>query len=110
MNALMEAILIGTGDKVRRLLNKHLLEDQDNLFGQSALHPAVLRPQYLAILLDSGADVNARDRYDATPLMYLMATGNTQVAIRLLDSGADPFLVDHSWQRDFLSFARARKH
>jgi len=110
MNPLLEAILIESSDEVKRLLSKIPINDQDNLLGQAALHLAVSRPHHLEILLESGADVNARDRHGITPLMYASAMGNSHVAIRLLESGADPFLVDNIEQRSFLAYARARGH
>jgi ankyrin repeat protein len=91
MNPLLEAILIGSDDEVRRLLQTILLNRQNNLLGQSTLHLAVSRPQHLELLLASGADVNARDRHGLTPLMYATATGSSSVAKNLFIAGANPF-------------------
>lgn len=111
MNPLLEAILTGSSEKVKRLATKELLvKDQDNLLGQSALHLAVFRPQHLEILLEAGADVNSRDRHGTTPFMYAVAMGNSPVAIRLLDMGADPYLKDHHLKGNFLVYARERRH
>ncbi|KAH9208152.1 ankyrin repeat-containing domain protein, partial [Leptodontidium sp. 2 PMI_412] len=111
MNPLLEAILTGSSEKVKRLATKELLvKDQDNLLGQSALHLAVFRPQHLEILLEAGADVNSRDRHGTTPLMYAVAMGRSPVAIRLLDMGADPYLKDHHLKGNFLVYARERRH
>jgi ankyrin repeat protein len=109
MNPLLEAILTESSDVVQRLLTKIPLNDQDNLLGQSALHLAVSRPQHLEALLKSGADVDARDKYGITPLMYASAIGNTQVAIRLLESGADPYPTALRY-RNFLHIAMSRGH
>ncbi|KAH8753749.1 ankyrin repeat-containing domain protein [Hyaloscypha sp. PMI_1271] len=108
MNPLLEAILIESSDEVKRLITKIPINDQDNLLGQSALHLAVFRPQHLEILLDAGADANARDRHGITPLMYAAAMGNSPVAIRLLCSGADPSLEDDLLKGNFLVYARER--
>jgi hypothetical protein len=108
MNPLLEAILIESSDEVKRLITKIPINDQDNLLGQSALHLAVFRPQHLEILLDAGADVNARDRHGITPLMYAAAMGNSPVAIRLLCSGADPRLEDNLLKGNFLVYGRER--
>lgn len=46
-------------------------------------------------LIDSGADVNARDNLDKTALHYAIERGSDHLAKLLLDSGADPLAVDH---------------
>src|SRR5882724_8200363 len=40
-------------------------------------------------LLDSGADVNAREQENETPLMYAAVEGHTEVALLLISRGAD---------------------
>lgn len=101
INPLLEAILIESNDEVKRLLSKIPLTDNNNLLGQSALHLAVFRPQHLKVILESHADVNARDRHSMTPLMYAMATGNSPAAIHLLEADANPFLIDDFRQNAF---------
>jgi ankyrin repeat protein len=110
MNPLLEAVLIGSNDEVKRLLGKFPIDDQDNLLSQSALHLTVSHPHHIRLLLESGADVNAKDRHGITPLMYASAIGNTEVAIRLLNAGANPLLIDTLRKRNFLMYARARGH
>lgn len=108
MNPLLEAILTESTDEVQRLLTKIPVNDQDNLLGQSSLHLAVYRPHHMEILLKSGADVDARDKYGITPLMYAAAMGETQTAIRLIDCGANPLITAlHHW--NFFGFAIARQ-
>jgi ankyrin repeat protein len=109
MNPLLEAILTDSSEEVQRLVTKFPISDQENLLGQSALHLAVSHPQHLEILLKSGADVNVRDKYGVTPLMYAGAIGNAQVAIRLLDCGADPY-PNALRHRNFLQLAATRGH
>jgi ankyrin repeat protein len=110
MNPLLEAVLIGSNYEVKRLLGKFPIDDQDNLVGQSALHLAVSCPHHIRLLLESGADVNAKDRHGITPLMYASAMGNTDLAICLLNAGANPLLKDTLRGRNFLMYARARGH
>ncbi|RDL36101.1 uncharacterized protein BP5553_06713 [Venustampulla echinocandica] len=95
---------------MEKLLKKFNVDDQDNLLGLSTLHLAVSRPQHLGILLESGADVNARDRHGITPLMYATAIGDSKVAIRLLEAGANPDLEDTYCGRNFLHHAVRRSH
>ena len=41
------------------------------------------------MLLDAGADANARDRYGDTPLHRALGKGHVEVVRALLDAGAD---------------------
>ena len=44
--------------------------------------------ELVKILIDAGADVNARHRHGKTPLMYSQSIDNTKL---LLEAGADPY-------------------
>lgn len=46
------------------------------------------------ILINTGADVNAKGSYGWTPLMLAAGCGNTEVAKMLLDAGADVNIED----------------
>ena len=56
-----------------------------------ALHYAALRnhPAIAQILIDAGADIDAKTDYGATPLRYAAQEGNTGVARILLEAGAN---------------------
>lgn len=60
-----------------------------------AIHAAVAsnQPDVVAWLLDAGADVNARQQQDYTPLMGAAANGRTELLDLLLARGADPSLT-----------------
>jgi len=47
-----------------------------------------------ALLLDRGADPNAKDAAGRTPLIQAAMKGHTAVAALLLERGADPALQD----------------
>lgn len=58
---------------------------------RTALHAAVRHPEALRVLLEHGADPNARDEGDnATPLHFAAANGSLESVRVLLDAGADP--------------------
>lgn len=63
---------------------------------QTALHRACLvgRVDTVKLLLDSGADPNARNNFDETPLHYACKRGLPPVVRCMLDKGGDVTLID----------------
>jgi ankyrin repeat protein len=110
----LEAVLHESNETVKKRLETfpEEINNQDNLLQLSSLHLVVSRdrPELLEILLEAGANVNAKDRHGITPLMYATAAGDTKTAIRLIDAGANCFKRDSLYKRDFLHYARARGH
>ncbi|KAJ5591552.1 uncharacterized protein N7459_001921, partial [Penicillium hispanicum] len=51
-------------------------------------------------LIDNGADVNARDSYGSTPLLYALNNGHLETARLLIDNGADTPLYSASQSGD----------
>lgn len=111
LNSFLEAILIESESEVKARLTKDAILDRENLLKQSALHLAVSHPQHLQLLLENGANVNARDWGGRTPLMYAAAAGAIEVAIALLRGGADPWIKDNQYgKEDFINYAIRQEH
>jgi hypothetical protein len=60
-----------------------------NSSGQTPLHKATMNWQTVAVLLDAGADPNAKDIYDRTPLDGHLSRINLNSLALLLSAGAD---------------------
>jgi ankyrin repeat protein len=79
--------------EMRRLLNEGA--DINGIYNdETALHAAVRRGnrKMLAFLIDAGADVNALDRFEKTPLMTACGSGSkrtTVIVLDLIQAGAD---------------------
>ena len=54
----------------------------------------------MALVMDRGADVDARDEYQCTPLHYACKYGNLEVAMALVDRGADVDVRDEDQPTD----------
>ena len=84
----------GAGDvaALRRLLSAEPgLVHERNQNGSTGLHLAGKHPEAMRVLLEHGADPNARDVGDnATPLFFAAGGGPIESVRLLLDAGADP--------------------
>lgn len=67
---------------------------------RDALHEAARLGDVAKVkaLLAKGADVNARNRFGATPLWFAAYKNRTEVVQVLLAAKADPNLADHVWE------------
>jgi ankyrin repeat protein/catechol 2,3-dioxygenase-like lactoylglutathione lyase family enzyme len=88
---LMRACASGDVDALRELLARDpALSREPVAAGSTGLHLAVRHPAALRVLLEHGADPNARDAGDnASPLHFAAAQGNLDSVRVLLDAGAD---------------------
>ena len=93
---LLNAALAGNPDEVRRLLAAGAAPDSANEEGQTALHLAARggHLKTVGLLIGAGADVNARDANDWTPLFkaaynHELDIGYPLVVKALVDAGAD---------------------
>lgn len=92
-----DAIARGNVDTVKALLDKDpaLVKALDGK-QKTPLHSAVTYKQMgaMTLLLEKGADINARDITGMTPLHVAAMLGRKDEATWLLDHGADPSIMD----------------
>jgi ankyrin repeat protein len=78
---------------------------------QSPLHWAAYDGQIAIarLLIKNGADVSARDEYDATPLHFAAELGQAEVAQLLIENGADINAIDRE-QKTPMEWAAENGH
>jgi hypothetical protein len=101
-NVLLNGSLDSAADWLHR---SQPLEGNVNFLGQTPLHIATTCPELCQLVLEAGHDLNVRDNYGATPLMYAAAMGQTEVAKLLISRGANPALSDSRLSWMFLDYA-----
>lgn len=99
----------GRTDIVRYLLNlKVTVNYQDPCLSRNALHWAAIGGQFNAVklLVDSGINVNSRDRDNVTPIIRAAMNGQKDIVKLLIQRGADVNLYDrlHSSALHYASF------
>ncbi len=93
---LMAAVLYGTADTVRLLLDSGADPNIRNEAGATALMWATDDPEKTRLLLKKRADANARSEDGRTPLLIAAGRfGSSAVVKLLLDAGADPSAKAH---------------
>jgi hypothetical protein len=108
---LQDAVLRGETAIVQRLLPKVTNPDSHrNFLGQTPLHLAVCNLQISTFLLDAGHDIDTKDRWGITPLMYAAALGVSEVVQLLIIRGANTITRATQWNRDFMHYASVRGH
>jgi ankyrin repeat protein len=88
---LIDAAKAGDGSTVRSLLQRHVDVNVADVDGSTALHWAVYRDdrETAELLIRSGANVRAVNRYGVTPLALACTTGNSAIVEKLLKAGAE---------------------
>ncbi|KAJ4050628.1 hypothetical protein NW758_004831 [Fusarium oxysporum] len=109
MSPLHEAVLFDSLESVRKWTSR-LKKDERNAFGQTPLHLAISKSDYLRILIDAGYDLDARDNYGITPLMYAAATNQEEAVMMLIEADSDLNATDFKWNRNFMFYAGLRQH
>lgn len=88
-----KATKAGDVEKVKSLLaeNPNLIKTKDKMRGQTPLHTAAIAGQAgtAEVLLEAGADPNATDNKDKTPLYWAKDQGNDDVAELIADYGGE---------------------
>ena len=90
--ALMLASRKGNIDAINVLLSAQGVQAIEDINGNSWIHYAVLgdcSKEVLQSIIDQGADVNATNKQNATPLMLASKKGNVDVMNVLLSAGAN---------------------
>lgn len=108
-----DAVKSGDFCKVEELLaDKPTLIHLTTFLGDTALHMAVTsgNSNMVAVLLDAGADVNARGDSKVTPLHAAAFSGNAQIAEALLKAHADVNAVGYRHNDTPLHIAALRGH
>ncbi|MBK9584408.1 MAG: ankyrin repeat domain-containing protein [Alphaproteobacteria bacterium] len=78
-------------------LDRELVDvNQVSLFGDYPLHVAAVRGSVedIKILVDHGANINAKGEYDYTALHHAAEQGHADAVKALMEKGADPNLTD----------------
>ncbi|GAB4266897.1 MAG: hypothetical protein Kow0029_00970 [Candidatus Rifleibacteriota bacterium] len=92
--------VIGSGNLTDMMKILKLAPDQigvhEPCFSETPLHSAILsnKPEMARILLEHGANPNAKNDFLRTPLHYAAIKGNLQMVKLLVDAGADIFALD----------------
>jgi len=97
----------GTRSEVERAIRAGANVNAANENGWTALHFAALYnddPEVVKLLLENGANIDARDEYGDTPLMNAVISQFPRHILLLLNHGADPNVVNNAGETasDFL--------
>ncbi|KAL4893772.1 hypothetical protein BDV59DRAFT_23774 [Aspergillus ambiguus] len=108
--ALHDTVLLESPSSLTSFLSRSAMHTEKNFLGQTPLHLAVRDLEVVRLLVQSGHDLDSTDNQGVTPLMYAAAMGKTDVVQLLITQGADLYICDLKWERDFLAYATSRGH
>ena len=106
---LLDAARAGDLSRARALVRQKVDVNQTAPDGSTALHWAVERDDeaMAALLLQSGANPKAVNRYGVPPMAIAAANGNAPILVRLLAAGADPNVGLSADETPLMTAARA---
>ncbi|KAL4976301.1 hypothetical protein BDW66DRAFT_159847 [Aspergillus desertorum] len=110
LTPLHEIVLLDSPTSVTSFLSRSSLHMERNFLGQTPLHLAVHDVETVRLLVQSGHDMDIQDNHGITPLMYAAGMGKTDVVCLLIKQGANLFIRDTRWKRNFIDYAAARSH
>ena len=108
-STLMEAVLSGRVDDVRELCD--LMPSRTHAQTEAlAMAAGDGHVEVVKLLLNRNIDVNAADEDGWTPLLSACHNGRTEVAVVLIDAGADLSACDREYSRSSLLWAVHNQH
>lgn len=110
LTPLHEIVLLDPPTSVTSFLSRSSLHMERNFLGQTPLHLAVHDVETVRLLVQRGHDMDIQDNHGITPLMYAAGMDKTDVVRLLIEQGANPFIRDTRWERNFIDYAAARSH
>lgn len=69
--------------------------NEKNLLGQTPIHLATPSLELISLLYEGGHDIDAQDKWGATPLIYAGALGNTEAVQFFISHGANISITDN---------------
>lgn len=128
-----KAVALGDVEATRKLLDSGTDPNSTDRRGRPMLEVAILKQQaaVAVLLVERGADIEAKSGYQRTPLQWTAERGTVSIARALIDKGADlnvpgpagaPPLIEAIWRKQYdvaallidrgadLNLTEARRH
>ena len=88
-------------DIFRRVLDGGVAANVRDFYGNTPLHTIQRRPEFIQLLIEYGADVNAQNDRGQTPLHIAFSRGDVEVVRGLIQAGADLNVRDEFYNTPF---------
>jgi len=108
---MVEAAKAGDRSTIRSLLQQGVDANGAEIDGSTSLHWAVRRDdvETAKLLIDAGASVKVKNRYEVTPLSLACTNGNAEIVSLLLNAGADPNTILPGGETALMTASRTGK-